>query len=260
MSPEPRSVPPSAAATHRRLDPGAQRVASAAAVREVDRRATVEFGVPSLWLMENAGRAVADAALTHFGELQGPVLILCGPGHNGGDGLVAARTLWNRGVEVEPVLVGEGWGPGAGNGSRLPSDLRTQLQLCATGLPRAAPVLSSAADLGELQGLLSATPLVIDALFGTGLSRPLRSPFVEVIQQVVDSARPVLSVDLPSGLDADNGQLHGPALGARRTVTFAVWKPGLLQGHGPRLAGEVEVAEIGIPRALLDALPLRPDL
>lgn len=238
--------------------PGAARVGLAREVRELDRVAIEERGVPSAVLMESASRAVAEVAESLLGGSDRPALVLCGPGNNGGDGLAVARTLHNRGREVRVVRVGherpEALGP----------DVRLQRRLLPPCVERAALDL----DPGSGPGWAATTSeafrlpagaadwgLVVDALFGTGLARPLEGVTARLLEAADQIRAPRLAVDLPSGLGADDGGVLGPVLACQVTVTFAAWKRGLLVGQGPRLAGRVEVAEIGIPRDLVERLP-----
>lgn len=218
-------------------------VLSRAAVRALDRRAIEEYGIPSLLLMENAGRACADEAEALLEPAGGPVLVLCGPGNNGGDGLVIARTLHNRGVEVSALHVG----PRSGLASAS-DDYRTNLRLWR-GLGQELEGLETVSDLHGLARRLEGCALVVDALFGTGLTRALVDPWRGVLEVLAAAHRSVLAVDLPSGLDADTGAVLGAAARAEVTVTFVAPKPGLQLGRGPELCGRVVVAEIGIPRA-----------
>ncbi len=218
------------------------------AVRELDRRAIEEYGIPSIVLMENAGRACAEEALRVLGggTPAQPVLVLCGPGNNGGDGLVIARTLFNRGFHVTVVLVGarrsiEG----------ASEDFRLNLRLWR-GLRCGVESLEQRAEIERLQRELRPPELIVDALFGTGLTRALEEPFLSVVRTLNTSGRPVLAVDLPSGLDANTGEILGEAVRAAVTVTFVAKKPGFLRGEGPARCGRVVVAEIGIPRTLLE--------
>jgi NAD(P)H-hydrate epimerase len=223
---------------------GPEPVLTRAAVRALDRRALEEYGIPGLVLMENAGRAVAEEALRRLGIAGAPVLVLCGPGNNGGDGLVIARTLFNRGARVAARFIGRETELAAGG-----ADFQTNARLWR-GLGQPLPVCS---DPGELSALWAGAGLVIDALFGTGLTRPLGEPWRTVIQALNGARVPVLAVDLPSGLDADSGEELGGAVRASATVTLVALKPGLLRGRGPELAGRVSVAEIGIPRPWITA-------
>ncbi|MEX1025918.1 MAG: NAD(P)H-hydrate epimerase [Planctomycetota bacterium] len=220
------------------------------AARTLDRRAIDEYGVPSIVLMENASRAVADHVESLVEGRERPVYVLAGPGNNGGDGLAIARTLANRGIDVST------WGyrveraaPG--------SDLARQVALARThGL--ALRDLERPAERERLFAGIDGAALVVDALFGTGLERPLEAPFIEIAEQLEDAARPVVAVDVPTGLDATDGRILGAAVRASTTVTFVAPKRGLLEGHGPEYAGRVLVAEIGVPRALLIEAGLVP--
>jgi len=218
-------------------------------VRELDRRAIQDFGLPALLLMENAGRACADEALAMLpgAGRAGEVVVLCGPGNNGGDGLVVARTLHNRGVSVRVGFVGE-----LERLERCSEDVRTNARLWRA-LGGAIHEIASLADLAGLEARLANAALVVDALFGTGLTRPLRDPWAAAVRAMDAAPAAVLAVDLPSGLDADTGEVLGACARAAATVTFVAPKPGLVRGEGPRLAGRVRVAEIGIPRELLEA-------
>lgn len=229
--------------------PGRERVADAAQVRELDRRAVEEFRIPSELLMEAAGRACADVA-ERLAPDRRPVAVLCGPGNNGGDGLVIARTLHNRGRAVRVVLVGE-----FGAAARLSSDTRANLErLARAGVPTELASGSGESPDRAVAGALEGAGLAVDALFGTGLARPVTGSFARALEAVRDARIATLAVDLPSGLDADSGAALGPLAPAAATVTFAVRKRGLGCGEGPRAAGRIEVAEIGIPRALIDPL------
>lgn len=254
------------------------RTLTRAQVRELDRRA-IEAGVPSLLLMENAARACADEAermlraqgvrreLTRLnqpgsrddiprtveelqrwkqalGRAAAPVAILCGPGNNGGDGLAMARTLFNRGHDVRVYMV-------APAGAPVPTgDVAVQARLLQ-GVGVAATPVTTAAEAVALAPVLAASPLVVDALFGTGLTRAVEDPWRAAIQ-VANEARTLrLAVDLPSGLDADTGDVLGLCFRADVTVTFVAPKPGFYVGAGPAFCGRVQVAEIGIPRPLV---------
>lgn len=250
-------------------------------VRELDRQAIEDYGLPSFALMENAGRACADEvermllasgvarAMTKLGQAgsrddvprnveelerwkqglgraQHPVIVLCGPGNNGGDGLVCARTLHNRGHPVEAWFVGE-----LGKLDELSDDVRKNAALLRD-LGQGIHEAFSAAQIAQLTPKLAAAPLIVDALFGTGLSRPLDDPWRAVIQGVNDSGSPTLAVDLPSGLHANTGDVLGVAIKADVTLTFVAAKPGFHEKAGPACCGTVKVAEIGVPRAFIE--------
>lgn len=204
---------------------------------EADRLAA-KAGVAMLELMERAGKAVADAALDMVWGPDRRVAVLCGPGNNGGDGFVAARHLREKGWDVRLFLLGE----------------KSALKGDAAEMARRWPLPIRPATPDALQSM----HLVVDALFGAGLSRPLEGEAAELVQAVNASGLPVLSVDVPSGLDGTTGDTRGVAIQARRTVTFFRKKPGHVLMPGRQLCGEVIVADIGIPEQVLETL--KPEL
>jgi NAD(P)H-hydrate epimerase len=209
-------------------------------IREVDRRAIEEYGIPSILLMENASRAVADAACEMLdGNCVGEILILVGPGNNGGDGLAAARHLANRGADITIALLSD---PGHFKGDALINWNIAQAMKIRT-VPATEQLIES-----------EPTMLMIDALFGTGLNRPPADPFPAIVKAVKHSNRPVLAVDLPSGLDCDTGKPLGPCIHATQTVTFVAHKIGFASESAQPYLGRVTVADIGAPRELIDAI------
>ena len=221
-------------------------VLRASGMREADRLTMETWGLPGRALMETAGRACADAAEGLASGAGAPralreVVVLAGKGNNGGDGLVAARVLHARGWAVRVVALA--------SGDDATEDTATNLAILeriASGSDRLT-ILSADADLGDASGV------IIDALLGIGISGDLREP-VAALAAWSNRQRPrakVLAVDVPTGLDADTGAAPEGAVQADRTVAMGALKAGLLVGDGPSLAGEVSVAEIGIPDALL---------
>lgn len=204
---------------------------TAAEMGTADKTAISE-GVSGLTLMENAGRAVAGAALNL--ERGGAVAVLCGPGNNGGDGFVAARHLVVAGRTVRLGLMGDRDGL-TGDAADMAALWEGQVE------PLSPEVVSGAA-------------VVIDALFGAGLARPLQGMAAEVVEAVNASPAKVVAVDVPSGLDGTTGLAEGPVIAADRTVTFFRLKPGHLLMPGRALCGEVRLADIGIPASVLDHL------
>lgn len=205
--------------------------------REVDRVAIEEFGALGLVLMENAGRGATDAICEVFEDRLERVVLLGGPGQNGGDAWVVARRLSLLGEEPLAILVGD---PDALRGDAL---VNWSL-LGALGIDTAVVVPDDAKSLGtELQ---QAT-LIVDGLFGTGLDRPITGGYADAIAAIEAAPAPVAALDLPSGLDADTGAILGVAPGAALTVTFGGHKRGLHQYPGVEHAGEVRVADIGVP-------------
>lgn len=189
-------------------------------------RVAIAAGTPGIALMERAGRAVAEAALRRAGA-GGSVTLFCGPGNNGGDGFVAARLLRERGLRVRVVL------PGAAD--RFVGD-------AAIALERWAGPVEPLNALADRQG-----DVFVDALFGAGLTRPLAGAFAEAVACLNGAGRPVIAVDMPSGISGDTGQVEGIAVKASETVTFFRLKPGHLLQPGRSLCGPVTVADIGIP-------------
>ncbi|MEK7468203.1 MAG: NAD(P)H-hydrate epimerase [Planctomycetota bacterium] len=206
-----------------------------AEMRALEKRAIEETGIPAAVLMENAGRAVAEEALRMAAS--GLIVVVCGRGNNGGDGFVAARLLDSGGAPVRVVAL---------EPARLEGDaLANYRALRFSG----AEVRSiGAAWIEEFRSALSGAVLVVDALFGTGLSGPLREPWPAVIDAVNACGAPVLAVDIPSGLDGDTGQPLGTAVRATKTVTMHATKSGFENGRA--FTGEVVVADIGIPKSL----------
>jgi NAD(P)H-hydrate epimerase len=209
---------------------------TAEAMTGADRRAQA-FGVPGERLMEHAGAAVAAAAHALAVDTErwgrGPIVILAGPGNNGGDGLVAARRLAAAGARVVVALVAPDARPGTPDAARI-----TIVH---------APVARDVASLGHG---IEKSAIVVDALLGTGVRGPLREPIrsaVELVNHARAAMVPVLAVDTPTAVDLTSGDPSDPAVRADLTVTFHRPKTGLLTRNGKALAGRVLVAPIGIP-------------
>ena len=207
------------------------RLLTVAAMGQVD-RAAIAGGTAGLTLMQAAGAAVAERAREML-PTGGRALVLCGPGNNGGDGLVAARLLAEAGYGITSILLGER--------AALKGDAALAAEAWEGPLIQGAP------------GGLPACDLVIDALFGAGLSRDLDGAARALVEAVNASGRPVLAVDVPSGLDGDTGAVRGAAVRADETVTFVALKPGHLLQPGRSLCGRLHLADIGAGEAALDA-------
>jgi NAD(P)H-hydrate epimerase len=208
---------------------------TAAEMRAFDRHTIEVVGVPAIALMESAGRAVADAVM-RLGDDR--VVVVAGKGNNGGDGLVAARTLQARGRAVEVLLLDEE--------SALTGDPASCLRAArAAGVPVTAHV-----DEATLRGALQRSAIVVDAIFGTGLARAVDGASARAIDLINRSGCRVVAVDVPSGLDADRGVPLGNAVRATVTVTFAFGKRGLYGSPGFTYAGRIERADIGIAASL----------
>jgi ADP-dependent NAD(P)H-hydrate dehydratase / NAD(P)H-hydrate epimerase len=201
-------------------------------MREADRSA-IERGTPGITLMERAGAAVAEHVRDGFPAARN-ILVLCGPGNNGGDGFVAARLLAGEGLQVRLALLGS---PEALSGD------------AATAAAAWAGDVLDAAAVDPARG-----ELVVDALFGTGLTRDLDGAAAALVSRVNRSQCPVLAVDIPSGIDGDTGRVRGVAIEADATVTFAARRPGHLLLPGRTHCGRVDVADIGIADEILASL------
>lgn len=196
-----------------------------------------ELGIVSLVLMENAGRGATDAIYMGFGDRLERVVLVGGPGQNGGDAWVIARRLTLLGHRPLAVLVGDA--------SRLRGDAEANWALLGKlGVETAVVSPEDAETIGD--HLADAT-LIVDGLFGTGLDRPITGGYADAITAMDAVPAPLVALDLPSGLDADTGAIFGVAPHATMTVTFAAQKRGLQQYPGVEHAGEVHVADIGIP-------------
>jgi ADP-dependent NAD(P)H-hydrate dehydratase / NAD(P)H-hydrate epimerase len=222
----------------------------AEAMRAIDRWAIDERGVPSLDLMERAGAGVARAVEELAPD--GPVTVVCGKGNNGGDGLVAARLLRQAGRTVTVLTVTspeELPGDARENLLRLPGDPPVRLQAGDGGFNgesgRSGAVVRSAS---EAMGRLARPTAVVDALLGTGFAGEPHGAVAEAIDAIEAAGAPVVSVDVPSGVDASTGVVSGKAVPATVTVTFHAAKPGLWIHPGKARAGRVETIDIGIPR------------
>lgn len=227
-------------------DAAARGPISAEAMTGIDLRAHA-FGMPGDRLMEHAGAAVAAAARAlaeATGRLgKGPILVMCGPGNNGGDGLVAARRLAQAGFEVIAALVSSKARPSTADATRNWDRLAAE--------PRVTRVHTAVArELAILANDVDRASLVIDALVGTGVSGALREPIrgaVELIARARQAGVPVVAVDTPSAVDLSSGDASDPVVQADLTVTFHRPKTGLRTRRGAALAGKVLVAPIGIP-------------
>ncbi len=222
------------------------RILSAAELREVDQLTTERFHVPGLTLMENAGRGVAAECRARFPDLASTqILIVCGKGNNGGDGLVTARHLIQRGASPHVVLLAPY--------DQVHGDARVNLDaLIQMGV---RPTTATSGD--DWSAFASSVPTpscVIDAVLGTGATKPVQGFLAQVIEDIRRrfSQAFVISVDLPSGLNADSNEVAGPAIRADATVTMTAPKICLALPPAAELAGEVKIASIGSPEALVE--------
>ncbi|MEZ0344961.1 MAG: NAD(P)H-hydrate dehydratase [Infirmifilum sp.] len=220
------------------------KVASVEDIRRMDELASKQYGISQEILMENAGASVARLVDSYFKARGLSVSLIAGVGNNGGDGLVAARHLASLGADVTVFIVG---------------DVEKMTPLARLNLERVEKmdipveyIRVAGEELSLLREELSLTDVVLDALFGVGLNRPVEGVYREAIECINSSGSIVVSVDIPSGVNGDTGQVMGVAVKADYTVTFGLPKPGLLLYPGAEYAGEVHVARISYPPGLLE--------
>ncbi|MEW6117977.1 MAG: NAD(P)H-hydrate dehydratase [Nitrospirota bacterium] len=219
------------------------KVVTAEEMREIDRSTIEGYGIPGSVLMERAGLAVASRVRAL--SLPNKVLVLCGGGNNGGDGLVVARNLFNWGFNVKVLMTAKR--------DSLSPDCRQQFQIAKEiGLPIEYRTKLTRADIHSA--------VVVDAVFGTGLSRPVRGEVAGIFAFLNNSAATVIAVDIPSGISSDTGDVLGEALMADYTVTFGLPKRGHLLGPGAAYTGRLFVEDIGFPSKLLTADALKVSL
>lgn len=222
------------------------RVLTAEQMREADRQTIHGLGIPSMVLMENAGRQVVAAMEASFEDLSSlHVVVLAGRGNNGGDGFVVARTLRQRGVEVSVFVVGQL--------AELRGDARANLEILGR-LGLSTVEIATEQDWELHSSEVLAGDIVVDALFGTGLREPLRGVWQTAVADLNGSGLPVVSIDLPSGLASDTPELIGDTVKATLTVTLAAPKIALVLPPAERHCGDLVVADIGIPTNVIDGL------
>lgn len=211
------------------------RVVTAAEMAAIDRYTIDTLGLPGRVLMENAGRAVFELLRAHFHPLaRKRAAVFCGKGNNGGDGFVIARLLNEAGVDCDTFFLGKK--------NDLPEDARANFLL----LERLGNAIHALRAEGPLPDL-TRYDFLIDALLGTGVRGALQGTLAQLVQHLNHSERPLIAVDLPTGMNADTGAVEGPCLRARMTVTLGARKQGLLFSPGREHAGELHVVDIGFP-------------
>lgn len=218
------------------------KVVTADEMREIDRRAIEEFGVPGVVLMENAGRGAADVVEALVREMDAArVLVIAGKGNNGGDGHVVARHLVNRGIDCEILLIGRIKDVKGDAGINLDTAIKMGIE-----------VSEESSDIAVVENHIALADIVVDGLLGTGLAKEVSGFYLEVIDAINASELPVVSLDVPSGLDATTGRPLGLAVEADVTVTFCLPKAGTVIHPGADYVGQLEVADIGAPYELLE--------
>jgi NAD(P)H-hydrate epimerase len=207
-------------------------------VRNIDRLSVEKYHIPGAVLMENAAIAACNVASKMTGPTDGPVVIVCGGGNNGGDGMTIARHLHNRGYDVRIFLTTDP--------QKYAGEAKINWEIVqAMRLP---------AESGDFKKIGKSRPaLILDAIFGTGLTQPPREPFDSIVAEIEASRAPVLAIDIPSGLDCDTGKPLGKkCVRANQTITFVAEKAGFARPEAKEFLGEVIVGDIGCPRELID--------
>ena len=208
-------------------------------MKEIDRKATEKYGIPSLVLMENAGRGIADEAQIMIKDKTGKIIVFCGYGNNGGDGFVAARHLANRGYCVEVYL--------AGRNKTMSSDAEINFRILEN-IKVKINKIKAQSQINRIS--FNKAKLIIDAIFGIGVKGELDIFYQCLIEKINESKIPVLAVDVPSGLDADSGVALPVAIKARRTLAMGLMKKYFLNPSARKFTGKVAVVDISLPRQL----------
>ncbi len=217
------------------------RVCTVQQMRAMDQSAIDHYGIPELVLMENAGLAAYRVLTERWGLPGGRTLVCCGAGNNGGDGFVVARKILSDGGHPIALLLGD------------PSRYRGAAHANFDILNRLGAEVVNFKDLAQTRALIASADLIVDGIFGTGLSKPVRGHYAEVIAAINASGKPVLSLDIPSGISGDSGQVLGVAVRADATVTFGLPKVGNLLYPGADHGGACYVTRISFPPALTRA-------
>ncbi len=222
-------------------------VVTSAEMQACDRYAIDTLKIPGLVLMENAGRGVVEIMEKHFGAMRGKtVIVICGKGNNGGDGYVVARHLFNKGAKVIVLLL---WKPSEQKGDAkitFESILKISSKFKKHQMLQIKELKSS-----HTLRLLPKQDIIIDAIFGTGFSGEVRESYKSVIEWINKTDAKKVSIDIPSGVNADNGEVSNVAVKADLTVTMALKKIGLITGKGMSYAGKVEVVDISMPKEIV---------
>ena len=217
------------------------KVARVDEMRNLDRRATEDFGIPEELLMENAGQAVYSVISQEFGIRDNKFIVLCGGGNNGGDGLVIARKIHSSGGDVQVFLLDDD--------AKFKGAAKKNLEI----LSRMPVDISRVSSIDSVILGIFESDAIVDAIFGTGLAREVGGLYRDVIQLVNESGRSIFSVDIPSGINGDTGEVMGVAIEADYTITFGLPKPGNLLYPGCSHCGELYVSHISFPPLLHDA-------
>jgi len=228
------------------------KVVTVAEMRKIDLTAIEEYGIPSIVLMENAGVEVVRQMENILGNLHNKkISIFTGTGNNGGDGFVVARHLYNQGAKVKVFLIG--------SKTAVLGDALTNLQII-THMGIDILEVANQHDWEKVKIAMTFTDCLVDALLGTGFTGKLRDNMIQVVESINKMNKIIVAIDVPTGVDADTGQIQSVAVKANHTITLALAKQGLLLYPGASYVGELSVADIGIPRLLLSDLSIQQNL
>ena len=212
-------------------------------MREIDKCAIEKFGIPAIILMENAGQMASQVALDMLSKSKKrKVICICGRGNNGGDGFVCARHLINNSVDTDIFILG--------NPRRLKGVARINYKILEK-MGKRIKILKDKDGFSFFKSEMKKAQLLIDAIFGIGLSGEVKEPHRSIINVMNKSKKPILAIDAPSGLDATEGKVLGACVKATKTVTFAFPKTGFVRNDGPLYIGELITVDISIPKLLL---------
>lgn len=227
------------------------KAASSKEMQLIDKKAISEYGIPGIVLMENAAIQVIKEIEAKYGDLtKKRVTVVAGKGNNGGDGLAIARHLINRGTKIIVYLLAED--------SSIEGDALINLKIFKKMGGKIYD--SSSFDLKAMETVISHSHIIIDAIFGTGLSTDVKGFYADVISLINSAGKPIVSVDVPSGISADTGKVLGTAITAEMTVTFALPKVGLLIYPGAEYAGGLKIVDISIPGGMMEIESIQANL
>lgn len=219
------------------------KIATAQQMRAIDEQAIKQYGIPEIVLMENAGVSVAKSVDQVIGKIGGKkICIFAGKGNNGGDGFVAARHLSNQGAKVKVYIIGDM--------QKIQGAAKVNLEILQKMCIEVLPLLSER-DWDKVKIALTLSDCLIDALIGTGFKNQLQTEMEKVINMMNDIGKPIIAIDLPSGVEANTGKVPVTAIKATLTVSLGLTKVGLILYPGAAHAGEILVADIGLPNVLL---------
>lgn len=219
-------------------------------MQHIDQKAIEIYGIPSIVLMENAGKVVVDEIMKMRAQFE-KVVVVCGPGNNGGDGFVIARHLFNLGVKVKVFIVGEV--SGLNHDALLNYTILKKLEFKMDEITNDSTLLA-------FERFLRRGNLVVDAIFGTGMTREIEGIFKRVIEAINEMADLVLAVDLPSGIDGNTGHILGTAIEADKTVALVIPKVGNIMFPGSDNNGDLIIKGIGVPDMIIDQVGIQYQL